>query len=101
MGMRNLLLFNIFIFISLISSGQSESLKVEFDSLINYEVKKKETLYSISNKFNLQIDDIIKYNPELIKQIKINMLNKSRFLIPIQLLMVVLNLYHKQLYLCL
>ena len=63
--MRNLLLFNIFIFICLISSGQSESLKVEFDSLINYEVKKKETLYSISNKFNLQIDDIIKYNPEL------------------------------------
>ena len=99
MGMRNLLLFIIFIFICLISSGQSESSKVEFDSLINYEVKKKETLYSISNKFNLQIDDIIKYNPELIKQIKINMLNKSRFLIPIQLLMVVLNLYHKQLYL--
>ena len=65
MGMRNLLLFNIFIFICLISSGQSESSKVEFDSLINYEVKKKETLYSISNKFNLQIDDIIKYNPEL------------------------------------
>ena len=61
MGMRNLLLFNIFIFICLISSGQSESSKVEFDSLINYEVKKKETLYSISNKFNLQIDDIIKY----------------------------------------
>ena len=53
MGMRNLLLFNIFIFICLISSGQSESSKVEFDSLINYEVKKKETLYSISNKFNL------------------------------------------------
>ena len=65
MGMRNLLLFIIFIFICLISSGQSESSKVEFDSLINYEVKKKETLYSISNKFNLQIDDIIKYNPEL------------------------------------
>ena len=62
MGMRNLLLFIIFIFICLISSGQSESSKVEFDSLINYEVKKKETLYSISNKFNLQIDDIIKYN---------------------------------------
>ena len=81
MGMRNLLLFNIFIFICLISSGQSESSKVEFDSLINYEVKKKETLYSISNKFNLQIDDIIKYNPELNTE---KLKKKSLIIIPLK-----------------
>ena len=81
MGMKNLLLFIIFIFICLISSGQSESSIVEFDSLINYEVKKKETLYSISNKFNLQIDDIIKYNPELNTE---KLKKKSIIIIPLK-----------------
>ena len=39
--------------------------KNQLETFISHKVKKKETLYSISNKFNLQIDDIIKYNPEL------------------------------------
>jgi len=65
MGMKNKFLFKILILISFICNSQDNIDKVKFDSLINYQVKKKETLYSISKKFDIEITDLIKYNPEL------------------------------------
>tara|TARA_A100001015_G_scaffold318272_1_gene437667 strand:- start:5221 stop:6627 length:1407 start_codon:yes stop_codon:yes gene_type:complete len=77
MGMKNIFLFKILILISFFCNSQDNIDKVKFDSLINYQVQKKETLYSISKKFDIEIDDIIKYNPEL----KNNKLRKREIII--------------------
>ena len=71
MGMKSALFFITFFFTSFFCIAQSEN--IEFDSLINYQVKKKETLYSISKKFITDIDDILIYNPKL----KSNKLRKN------------------------
>ena len=71
MGMKSALFFITFYFTSFFCIAQSEN--IEFDSLINYQVKKKETLYSISKKFITDIDDILIYNPKL----KSNKLRKN------------------------
>ena len=63
MGMKSALFFITFFFTSFFCIAQSDN--IEFDSLVNYQVKKKETLYSISKKFNVQIDDILLFNSEL------------------------------------
>ncbi len=54
--MKSALFFITFFFTSFFCIAQSDN--IEFDSLVNYQVKKKETLYSISKKFNVQIDEI-------------------------------------------
>ena len=77
MGMKNVFLFKILILISFFCNSQDNIDKVKFDSLINYQVQKKETLYSISKKFDIEIADIIKYNPEL----KNNKLRKKEIII--------------------
>ena len=69
--MKSALFFITFFFTSFFCIAQSEN--IEFDSLINYQVKKKETLYSISKKFIADIDDILIYNPKL----KSNKLRKN------------------------
>ena len=61
--MKSALFFITFFFTSFFCIAQSDN--IEFDSLVNYQVKKKETLYSISKKFNIQIDDILIFNSEL------------------------------------
>ena len=46
--------------------GLSQSNQIEdFDSIVSYEVKKKETLYNISKKFNITVNNIYLLNPEL------------------------------------
>ena len=75
--MKNVFLFKILILISFFCNSQDNIDKVKFDSLINYQVQKKETLYSISKKFDIEIADIIKYNPEL----KNNKLRKKEIII--------------------
>ena len=37
------------------------------DRFINHKVKKKETLYSLSQKYGVTVDQIEAYNPTLIK----------------------------------
>ena len=61
MGMK--LFKKIILLISLLAfsvNGQYDSI-----SFINHRVKKKETLFSLSKKYNLSISDIKKYNPVL------------------------------------
>ena len=76
MGMKNFLIIVIVLFTA-IFSVKSQSSKIEFDSLINYEVKKKETLFSISKKFKLEINDLLSFNTEL----KNNKLKKNSIII--------------------
>ena len=77
--MKSALFFITFFFTSFFCIAQSEN--IEFDSLIKYQVKKKETLYSISKKFIADIDDILIYNPKL----KSNKLRKnSTIVIPLK-----------------
>ena len=73
--MKSALFFITFFFTSFFCIAQSDN--IEFDSLVNYQVKKKETLYSISKKFNVQIDDILLFNSEL----KNNKLKKNSIII--------------------
>ena len=75
MGMKSALFFITFFFTSFFCIAQTDN--IEFDSLVNYQVKKKETLYSISKKFNVQIDDILLFNSEL----KNNKLKKNSIII--------------------
>lgn len=50
---------------------------LEFDSIVNHQVKKKETLYSISKLYDVNIDDIIRLNSGIEK----NRLKRKSFLI--------------------
>ena len=46
--------------------GFSQSNGIEdYDSIVSYEIKKKETLFNISKKFKINIEDIFLFNPEL------------------------------------
>ena len=46
--------------------GISQSNGIEdYDSIVSYEIKKKETLFNISKKFKINIEDIFLFNPEL------------------------------------
>ena len=37
----------------------------DYDSIVSYQIKKKETLFNISKKFKINIEDIFQFNPEL------------------------------------
>ena len=52
--------------ISYVQFGFSQLNKIEdYDSIVSYQVKKKETLFNISKKFKINIEDIFQFNPEL------------------------------------
>ena len=54
------------IVISFVQFGFSQLNKIEdYDSIVSYQVKKKETLFNISKKFKINIEDIFQFNPEL------------------------------------
>lgn len=40
------------------------------DTLVEYEVQRKETLYSLSRQFNVSIDDLLRYNPGMKEGLK-------------------------------
>ena len=64
MGMKNLIFY--IIAISFVQFGFSQLNKIEdYDSIVSYQVKKKETLFNISKKFKINIEDIFQFNPEL------------------------------------
>ena len=64
MGMKNWIFY--IIAISFVQFGLSQFNKIEdYDSIVYYQVKKKETLFNISKKFKINIEDIFQFNPEL------------------------------------
>ncbi len=64
MGMKNWIFY--IIAISYVQFGFSQLNKIEdYDSIVSYQVKKKETLFNISKKFKINIEDIFQFNPEL------------------------------------
>ena len=64
MGMKNWIFY--IIAISFVQFGFSQFNKIEdYDSIVSYQVKKKETLFNISKKFKINIEDIFQFNPEL------------------------------------
>lgn len=64
--MRFLLIFLIF-FVSSFTCVSSQE-KNQLETFISHKVKKKETLYSISRLYDLNIDQVIEYNPILLKR---------------------------------
>ena len=64
MGMKNWIFY--IIAISFVQFGFPQLNKIEdYDSIVSYQVKKKETLFNISKKFKINIEDIFQFNPEL------------------------------------
>ena len=64
MGMKNWILY--IIAVLFFQFGLSQFNKIEdYDSIVSYQVKKKETLFNISKKFKINIEDIFQFNPEL------------------------------------
>ena len=62
--MKNWILYIIAVFF--FQFGFSQLNKIEdYDSIVSYQVKKKETLFNISKKFKINIEDIFQFNPEL------------------------------------
>ena len=64
MGMKNWIFYIIAILFFQFGLSQSNQIE-DFDSIVSYEVKKKETLYNISKKFKITVNDIFLLNPEL------------------------------------
>ena len=64
MGMKNWIFYTITILFFQFGFSQSNQIE-DFDSIVSYEVKKKETLYNISKKFKITVNDIYLLNPEL------------------------------------
>ena len=64
MGMMKKIFFLTLLFsISLNSQKKTYEVLSKYDSIINHTVQKKETLFSLSKKYGLSIDEIIKANP--------------------------------------
>ena len=62
--MKNWILY--IIAVSFFQLGFSQSNGIEdYDSIVSYQIKKKETLFNISKKFKINIEDIFLFNPEL------------------------------------
>lgn len=64
--MRFFLIFLIF-FVSSFTCVSSQE-KNQLETFISHKVKKKETLYSISRLYDLNIDQVIEYNPIILKR---------------------------------
>ena len=64
MGMKNWILNIIAVLFFQFGFSQSNGIE-DYDSIVSYEIKKKETLFNISKKFKINIEDIFLFNPEL------------------------------------
>ena len=65
MGVKNIFSFFVLLF-SLFLNGQTiEENVIQYDSIISHEVKKKETLFSISKIYDISVEDLLKANPEI------------------------------------
>ena len=65
MGVKNIFSFFLLLF-SLFLYGQTiEENVIQYDSIVSHEVKKKETLFSISKIYDISIEDLLKANPDI------------------------------------
>ena len=64
MGMKNWIFYITAIIFFQFALSQTNQIE-DFDSIVSYKVKKKETLYNISKKFKINVKDIYLLNPEL------------------------------------
>ena len=47
-------------------NGQTiEENVIQYDSILSHEVKKKETLFSISKIYDISVEDLLKANPDI------------------------------------
>ena len=77
--MRFFLIFLIFLVSSFTCVSSQE--KNQLETFISHKVKKKETLYSISRLYDLNIDQVIEYNPIILKRgLRKRMILRIRFL---------------------
>ncbi|MEC8367338.1 MAG: LysM domain-containing protein [Bacteroidota bacterium] len=61
--MKKIFFITLMFSISLNSQEKIDDFLSNYDSIINHTVQKKETLFSLSKKYGLSIDEIIKANP--------------------------------------
>jgi LysM repeat protein/ABC-type branched-subunit amino acid transport system substrate-binding protein len=54
------------------SDKSRKSVEKNKDEFVNHVVKKGETLYSISRQYNIPVETIGKYNPDIKKDVKVN-----------------------------
>ena len=65
MGVKNIFSFFVLLF-SLFLNGQTiEENVIQYDSILSHEVKKKETLFSISKIYDISVEDLLKANPDI------------------------------------
>ena len=62
--MKNWILYIIAVLFFQFGFSQSNGIE-DYDSIVSYQIKKKETLFNISKKFKINIEDIFLFNPEL------------------------------------
>ena len=62
--MKNWILYIIAVLFFQFGFSQSNGIE-DYDSIVSYQIKKKETLFNISKKFKINIEDIFQFNPEL------------------------------------
>ena len=70
--MKKIFFITLLFSVSLYSQEKTYDFLSNYDSIINHTVQKKETLFSLSKKYGLSTDEIIKANPG----IQIDKLNK-------------------------
>ena len=91
MGVKNIFSFFLLLF-SLFLYGQTiEENVIQYDSIVSHEVKKKETLFSISKIYDISIEDLLKANPD----IKTDRLKRKSILnIPLKKIVKFYRFYH-------
>ena len=62
---KQIFFFILLLCVSLNAQEDSDNFLSKYDSIVNHTVQKKETLFSISKKYGLTINEVIKFNPSI------------------------------------
>lgn len=65
MGVKNIFSFFVLLFSLFLYGQTSEENVIQYDSILSHEVKKKETLFSISKIYDISVEDLLKANPDI------------------------------------
>ena len=65
MGVKNIFSFFVLLFSLFLYGQTNEENVIQYDSILSHEVKKKETLYSISKIYDISVGDLLKANPDI------------------------------------
>lgn len=60
---KQIFFFMLLLCVSLNAQEDSDNFLSKYDSIVNHTVQKKETLFGISKKYGLTINEVIKFNP--------------------------------------